>query len=100
MVILVATFWNWKSEVTEEQRNDLLKRGVALFDKHDFVKLLVPYALAPFGSNYRHVTIFEYPNYAAIDKVLEIPELFEHVSEFRASCKGLYQMVLRILPIP
>ena len=55
MAILVATFWNWKPEVTEEQRNNLLKRGLQLFDKHDFVKLIVPYAFAPFGSNYRYV---------------------------------------------
>jgi hypothetical protein len=100
MAILVITFWNWKPEVTEGQRNNFMKKSVELFEKHDFVKLTIPYAFASVGSNYRYVAIFEYPNYAAIDKVLETPELLEHVSEFRANCKDLYQMILRTLPIP
>jgi hypothetical protein len=77
-----------------------MKKSVELFEKYDFVKLTIPYAFVSFGSNYQYVAIFEYPNYAAIDKVLETPELLEHVSEFRASCKGLYQMILRTLTIP
>ena len=100
MAILVATFFNWKPEVTEEQRNNLLKRGLELAEKHDFIKVIVPYAFGVAGSKYRYVYIVEYPNYAAIDKFLEIPELNKHWEELRANWKDMYQMILRTIPIP
>lgn len=99
MALLVATFFKWKSEVTEEKRNNLIKRGQELFEKSDFVKP-VSYASVLSGSKYRYVSTVEYPNYSAIDKLMESPELVKHVSEFFANCEEFYQMMFRTLPIP
>ena len=99
MAILVATFWNWKPEVTEEKKNNLMKRGRELAEKYDF-KQIVLYASAPVGSNYRYVNIAEYPNYAFLDKVYEIPELYNWVSKCVGNIKDLYRMILRTIPIP
>ena len=98
MVILAATFWNWKPEVTEEKRNNLMKRGQELAEKYDF-KQIVLYASAPVGSKYGYVNIAEYPNYAFLDKVDEIQELHNWVSECVANIKDLYRMILRTIPI-
>ena len=99
MEIFVATFWNWKPEVTEEKKNNLMKRGRELAEKHDFIQIVL-YASAPVGSKYRYVNIAEYPNYAFIDRVEEIPELYDWVSECVANIKDLYRMILRTIPIP
>ena len=99
MTILVATFWNWNPEVTEKKKNDLMKRGGELAEKYDF-KQIVLYAACPVGSKYRYVNIAEYPNYAFIDKVEEIPELNNWISECVANIKDLYRMILRPLSIP
>ena len=98
MAILVATFWNWKPEVTEEKRNNLMKRGLELAEKHGF-KQIVLYASAPVGSKYRYVNIAEYPNYAFLDKFVEIPELNNWLSECVANITDVYRMILRTVPI-
>ena len=99
MAILVATFWNWKPEVTEEKRTDLMKRGLELAEKYDF-KQLVLYASASAGTKYGYVNIAEYPNYAFLDKFEEIPELNNWLSECVANIKDVYRMILRPVSIP
>ena len=93
MTILVATFWNWKPEVNEEKKKNLMKMGPELAEKHGF-KQLVLYASAPVGSKYGYVNIAEYPNYAFLDKVEEIPELNNWISECVANINDLYRMIL------
>jgi len=99
MSIVVATFWNWKPEVTEEKRNNLMKRGLELAEKYGF-KQLVLYASASAGSKYGYVNIAEYPNYAFLDKIQEIPELKNWLAECLVNIKDVYRMILRTIPIP
>ena len=98
MAIVVATFWNWKPEVTEEKGKNLMKRGRELAEKYGF-KQIVLYALASAGSRYRYVNMAEYPNYAFIDKFEEIPELKNWLSECVENIKDVYRMILRTVPI-
>ena len=99
MSIVVATFWNWKPEVTEEKRNNLMKRGLELAEKYGF-KQLVLYASASAGSKYRYVNVAEYPNYAFLDKFQEIPELRDWLSECVVNIKDVYRMILRTIQMP
>ena len=99
MSIVVATFWNWKPEVTEEKRNNLMKRGLELAEKYDF-KQLVLYASASAGTKYGYVNIAEYPNYAFLDKFQEIPELKNWLAECLVNIKDVYRMILRTIPTP
>lgn len=98
MSIVVATFWNWKPEVTEKKRNTLMKRGLELAEKYGF-KQLVLYASASAGSKYGYVNVAEYPNYAFLDKFQEIPELKKWLTECIVNIKDVYRMILRTIPI-
>ena len=98
MAIIAVTFFNWKSEVNEEKKKSLMKRGLELAEKYGF-KQVALYASASTGSQYKHVNIAEYPNYAFIDKFMEIPELKNWLSECMANIKDVYRMILRTIPI-
>ncbi len=98
MAIQAFTFINWKPEITTEQQNDLLKRTRETTEKHG--NKIVNYLFAPFGSEYERVLVQEFPNYAAIDKLVEIPELAVLTQELYEKTLNIYNMLLRALPIP
>jgi hypothetical protein len=98
MAIQAFTFINWKSEITTEQQNDLLKRWREANEKHG--NKIVNYLFAPFGSEHERVLVWELPNYAGLDKLVEIPELAEIVKELYEKTKNRYHMLLRTLPLP
>ena len=98
MSIVVTTFWNWKSEVTEKKKNDLMKRGLELAKKYRY-KQLVLYASASAGSKYRCVNIAEYPNYTFLDKFQDVPELKSWLSECLVNIKDIYRMIFRTITL-
>jgi hypothetical protein len=90
-------FLNWKSEVTQAQQHEFLKRFREGVEKLG-IKFLY-YLFTPFGSEYTHIIVFEAKNYAAIDSIVGDAECMQLQRELLEKAEH-YGMITRPLPIP